>query len=142
MKAFREAKKNGMKFYNDSKATTPESTIAAVKAFDGQVIPILGGYDKGAAFDHMASEIADRVHWAALIGATAEVISEALKKEGIGYTIYSSLKDALYGCIEHAKSGDIVVLSPGCASYDMFTDYENRGEIFKELVLKYIENSG
>ncbi|HDY89573.1 MAG TPA: UDP-N-acetylmuramoyl-L-alanine--D-glutamate ligase [bacterium] len=133
---------NGIKFYNDSKATTPESTIAAVKAFDRQVIPILGGYDKGAAFDHMASEIAGSVPRAALIGTTAGLISEALKKEGTGFTIYSSLEEAFHGCIAHAKKGDIVVLSPGCASYDMFTDYENRGEIFKKLVLSYIENPG
>ena len=132
--------KNDVKFYNDSKATTPESTIAAINAFDRQVIPILGGYDKGIAFHRMALEIADKVRWAAIIGATANVISQALANEGIQSTIYNSLEEALSGCISKAKAGDTVVLSPGCASYDMFSDFEKRGEIFKSLVFKYIKN--
>jgi len=128
---------DGIKFYNDSKATTPESAVAAVHAFDRQVIPIFGGYDKGVEFDLMAGEIAGRVSWSAVIGQTADAVSKALKKAGISSTVYDRLEDAFYGCIEHARAGDIVLLSPGCASYDMFTDYENRGEIFKELVLHY-----
>ena len=129
---------NGVKFYNDSKATTPEATVAAVNAFDRNVIPILGGYDKGIEFDYMASQIADKIRWAAVIGATAGIISEALKKVGVQTTIFNSLEEALEGCIARASEGNIILLSPACASYDMFSDYEHRGETFKSLVHKHI----
>ena len=132
---------NGVKFYNDSKATTPEATVAAVNAFDRNVIPILGGYDKGVEFDYMASQIADKIRWAAVIGATAGIISEALKKAGVQTTIFNSLEEALEGCIARAREGNIILLSPACASYDMFSDYEHRGETFKSLVLEHIANS-
>ncbi|MFC1490419.1 UDP-N-acetylmuramoyl-L-alanine--D-glutamate ligase [Candidatus Latescibacterota bacterium] len=132
---------NGVKFYNDSKATTPEAASAAVKAFGSNVIPIFGGYDKGVEFDAMAGEIADTIQWAAVIGVTAEKISGALSKEGIASANYSSLAEALAGCIARAHTGDIILLSPGCASYDMFSDYEKRGEIFKSLVREHCGNS-
>ncbi|MFC1538093.1 UDP-N-acetylmuramoyl-L-alanine--D-glutamate ligase [Candidatus Latescibacterota bacterium] len=131
----------GVKFYNDSKATTPEAAAAAVNAFDTNVIPIFGGYDKGMGFDTMAADIADTIEWAAVIGVTAEKISKALKKEGIETTVFGSLEEALKGCIARSVSGDIILLSPGCASYDMFSDYESRGDIFKSLVLSYVGNA-
>ncbi len=129
---------NGIKFYNDSKATTPESTIAAVNAFEERVIPILGGYDKGMAFDKMAQEIAGKIRWAALIGTTADAISKSLEKAGVQSEVFKSLEEALKGCISNARDGDVILLSPGCASYDMFSDYEERGETFRTIVSKYI----
>lgn len=128
------AENRGVKFFNDSKATTPESTVAAVNAFSGRVIPILGGYDKGVPFSGMAQSIGHRVSWAALIGQTAPAIEEALAAAGIGFTRYDTLEDAVAGSIARAQRGDVVMLSPGCASYDMFTDYEDRGERFKGIV--------
>lgn len=132
---------NSIKFYNDSKATTPESTIVGVNAFETRVIPILGGYDKGMVFNHMAHEIADKIRWAALIGTTATAISKALEKAGVQSAIFDSLEEAFTGCISHAEDGDVVLLSPGCASYDMFSDYEKRGEIFSSLVSEYIAST-
>ncbi|MFC1551221.1 UDP-N-acetylmuramoyl-L-alanine--D-glutamate ligase [Candidatus Latescibacterota bacterium] len=128
---------NGVKFYNDSKATTPEAAAAAVNAFDTNVIPIFGGYDKGVAFDGMAQAIADTIGWAAVIGATSAKISGALEKEGVAFSVFGSLEEAFEECVKRAKAGDVILLSPGCASYDMFSDYENRGDIFKSLVRKH-----
>ena len=132
--------RGGVRFYNDSKATTPESTVAAVTAFEGRVIPILGGYDKGVSFDDMAESIKSRAPWAALIGRTAPAIGEAFAKTGVDSTRYESLEDALDGAVARARQGDVVVLTPGCASYDMFSDYENRGELFRELVRKLMDH--
>ena len=124
----------GIKFYNDSKSTTPEASVTAVNSFEKGVIPILGGYDKGVSFDDMALKIAGKVKWAALIGKTAPIIAKSLENAEVQFTVFGTLEDALKGCILKAVRGDTVILTPGCASYDMFTDYENRGEIFKEIV--------
>jgi UDP-N-acetylmuramoylalanine--D-glutamate ligase len=134
-------KRDGVRFYNDSKATTPESTVVAVRAFSGCVIPILGGYDKGVTFDKMAEEIAGKVPWAALIGVTAGKIRSSLDKAGIDSTTYPTLEEAFAACVAKARAGDTVLLSPGCASYDMFSDYEQRGERFTGLVKAYVEQS-
>ncbi len=130
---------NGIRFYNDSKATTPESTIAAVKSFQGTVLPILGGYDKGVSFDTMAAELSGSIEWAALIGTTAPTIAKVLEANGISTTTFDSLEMAVDGCIKRAKPGDVVLLSPGCASYDMFPNYEVRGDTFKAYVSSLAE---
>jgi len=128
----------GIRFYNDSKATTPEAAAAGVEAFDAPVVPILGGYDKGLDFSEMAQRIAGRVRRAAVIGQTAQLISEALEKAGVEFTVCRDLAEAFEHCIAHARTGDVILLSPGCASYDMFSDYEERGEAFKKLVREYL----
>jgi UDP-N-acetylmuramoylalanine--D-glutamate ligase len=133
--------RESVRFYNDSKATTPESTVVAVESFPGRVIPILGGYDKHVSFDHMAEEIRKRVDWAALIGVTADQIRGSLDRAGIAYEKFPTLKAAFEGCVAHARPGDVVLLSPGCASYDMFNDYEQRGEIFMDMVEEYLHLS-
>ena len=128
------AERGGISFFNDSKATTPESTVVAVTSFQGTVLPILGGYDKGVPFDNMAAEFSGSIEWAALIGTTAPSIAEALSANGIASTIFDSLEDSVDGCIKRAKPGDVVLLSPGCASYDMFPNYEIRGDTFRQYV--------
>ncbi len=127
----------GVRFYNDSKATTPEAATVGVAAFEGGVIPILGGYDKGVAFEGMARAIAGKTPWAALIGVTAPKIQAALERAGIASDTYGSLADAFRACVARSLPGDAVLLSPGCASYDMFSNYEERGEAFRELVRNY-----
>jgi UDP-N-acetylmuramoylalanine--D-glutamate ligase len=128
---------DGVKYYNDSKATTPEAAAVGVGAFEGcTVFPILGGYDKGVSFDGLAREIAGKVLWAALIGVTAPHIRTSFAGAGIASTIYPSLEEAFAACAGRARPGDIVLLSPGCASYDMFNNYEERGARFRELVLE------
>ena len=129
---------DGVGYYNDSACTTPASTITALRAFDAPVVLIAGGYDKGMSFDGMASELVRRARAAVLIGATADAIEAAIGKAGTtdALTIARSysLDDAVRQSAGLARPGDVVVLSPGCASYDMFTNYEERGRRFKEAV--------
>ena len=149
---------NDVGFYNDSACTTPASTITALRAFDAPVVLIAGGYDKGMSFDGMASELVRRARAAVLIGATADAIESAIAKAGVAHAAggkanaahatggktgttdaltiarSDSLDDAVRQSAGLARPGDVVVLSPGCASYDMFTNYEERGRRFKEAV--------
>lgn len=133
---------NGIRFFNDSKSTTPDATAAAVNAFGCAVIPILGGYDKGVSFEKMAGAIAGPVWWAALIGTTAPALETALGKAGVRTGRFDTLEDAFAACLEYANPADIVLLSPGCASYDMFSNYEERGEVFRALVHRLIDGGG
>lgn len=124
----------GVKYYNDSKATTPEAATVGISAFERGVFPILGGYDKGVSFEGMAKAVAGKIRWAALIGVTSSMIRDALAGAGVDSTIYGSFEEAFRACADRARPGDVVLLSPGCASYDMFNNYEERGERFRELV--------
>lgn len=123
---------NGIKWFNDSKATTPESTIAAIEAFDEPVILIAGGYDKKLPFDELGRVIAKKVKAAFLIGQTAENIKKTITKSDV--TICGSLEEAVNSANRIATGGDVVLLSPACASFDMFENYQQRGEMFKQLV--------
>ncbi len=132
--------RDGVRFFNDSKATTPEAASAGIGAFDGPVCVILGGYDKHVTFEGMAKSIAGRVKLAALIGETAPQIASALDSAGIPYTLSDSLEQAFEACTNSARRGYVVLLSPGCASYDMFANYEERGDEFRRLAAAYIGN--
>lgn len=144
---------DGVRYFNDSACTTPASTVTALRAFDAPVVLIAGGYDKGTAFDDMAEEIVRRARAVVLIGATADAIETAIEKAGGAGTadvdpadVYTdaakppviaraeTLDDAVRHCTGLARTGDVVVLSPACASYDMFTNFEERGQRFKEAV--------
>ena len=134
---------DGVGYYNDSACTTPASTVTALRAFDRPVVLIAGGYDKGTSFDDMASEAVRRARAIVLIGVTAEAIETAIGKVGaadsavVKSTVIAraeTLEGAVRQCAGLARSGDVVVLSPGCASYDMFTNFEERGRRFKEAV--------
>lgn len=130
---------NGVKYYNDSKATTPESSIAAITAFQAQVILIAGGYDKGSSFEEFAGGCARNTKAVVLIGKTAGKIHELiLEKKGKRATpsvcLQKTFEDAFRQTNSLAKSGDVVLLSPACASYDMFLNYEERGKKFKDMV--------
>ncbi len=128
---------DGVKWYNDSIATTPESTIAAVGAFEGGKILIAGGYDKNLNFTQMGKVIAANVKYAVLLGQTAERIAEAILRTRNNQTkvkIVGSLAEAVAAARRKAERGDAVMLSPACASYDMFDNFQQRGRIFKELV--------
>lgn len=144
---------NSVGYYNDSACTTPASTVTALRAFDVPTVLIAGGYDKGTAFDDMAGELVRRARAVVLIGATADVIETAIGKAGepdsggVDSAFANSpgvrspviaraetLDDAVRKSAGLARPGDVVVLSPGCASYDMFTNFEERGQRFKEAV--------
>ena len=129
----------GVRYYNDSIATTPESVIAALHAFEGGIVLIAGGSDKGIPFDRLADEIVRHAKGVVLIGTTAPKIA-ALVEARRGSRAHPSvmLCDSLEEAVEKAsmlaRSGDVVLLSPACASYDMFRNFEDRGEQFKEVV--------
>lgn len=126
---------NGVKWYNDSVATTPQSTIAALQAFDQPKILIAGGYDKGICFNDLAKEIAKKVKAVILIGQTAEAIAKAIEAESnIKIEMAGSLEDAVRLADKIAATGDIVLFSPACASYDMFRNFQKRGLKFSTLV--------
>ncbi len=130
----------GVRWYNDSKATTPDSSIVALEAFDSPII-IAGGYDKHIPFDEFGAKIAQKAKAAILIGQTAQVIGKIIQnhpqnKAQVRYA--KTLAEAVQMANTLAVKGDAVLLSPACASYDMFENYEQRGEQFIELVNKVI----
>jgi UDP-N-acetylmuramoylalanine--D-glutamate ligase len=128
---------DGVVYYNDSKGTNVDSTIKAVQTMKAPTVIMLGGYDKHTDFTPMAKEIVASpfiIH-AVLLGQTAEQIEKALLSVGYeNITHASTLQDAIDKARAHAVSGGNVLFSPACASFDMFTDYEQRGRIFKEMV--------
>ena len=132
---------NGVKYYNDSIASSPTRTIAGLKAFDQKVHLIAGGYDKHIPFEPMVPYIIDKVEKLYLCGDTADKI-EAAVKESTEYkgtpciVKCENIKDALIKASADAKSGDVVTLSPACASFDAFPNFAARGNYFKELVNK------
>jgi UDP-N-acetylmuramoylalanine--D-glutamate ligase len=131
----------GVRWYNDSKSTTPDSTIVALQAFDEPIILIAGGYDKHIPFDTLGVEIARRAKAVILIGQTAPKIASAIRITGHGsrvadVTIANSLTDAVITARKIAQRGDVVLLSPACASYDMFENYEHRGREFARLAME------
>ena len=101
----------------------------------GPICLIAGGYDKGSDYSEFVASFADRVKFVAVIGAVKFMITDALEKAGFtNYKIAESFTEAIDMCYENAKEGDCVLLSPACASWDMFDSYEQRGEIFKDYV--------
>ena len=134
------AEVNGVRWYNDSKATTPEGAITALEAFDNPIILIAGGYDKHLPFDKLAEKIIEKTKAVILIGQTAPQIVKAIEQKlktqnsKLKTSMSSSLTDAVQTAHRLAKPGDVIILSPACASYDMFENYEQRGHQFAELV--------
>lgn len=133
---------SGVKYYNDSKGTNPNSTEVALKAFDKEdVILIMGGYDKGDSFTKLLSGNKNKIKALIAFGDTKEKISNQAKDSGIATIIcVENLKNALEQAVKYASLGDIVLFSPACASWDMYKNYEERGNEFKELVSKIGDN--
>ena len=130
------AEVSGIRYVNDSIATSPDRTIAALNAFDAPILLIAGGYDKGIPFDPLGPAVAQRVRRLFLIGATADRIAGVVQRHGPAPTVHrcASLPEAVEAAAALAARGDIVLLSPACASYDMFRNFEERGKKFKDLV--------
>lgn len=126
---------NGVKFYNDSKATNVDSTIKALEAFDKGVIVILGGKDKGGDYAPLVPLIQSRCDHVILIGSAANKIASALENTKPLHRA-ATMPDAVKLGSALAKTGDVVLLAPACASFDMFDNYEHRGRVFKEAVLQ------
>ena len=126
---------DGITFYNDSKATNPEASIVAIESFNNMnVALILGGRDKNTDLTQMCQSIKKHIKTVLLIGEATERFEENLKKNGFDNIIKEeTLEKAVDKAISIAP--DVVLLSPACASFDMFNSYEHRGEVFKEYVL-------
>lgn len=126
---------NGITFYNDSKATNPEASIVAIDSFnDVDVALILGGRDKNTDLTEMCNSINKHIHTVLLIGEATERFEKNLIKNGFSNIIKEgTMEDAIDRAI--SLKPDVVLLSPACASFDMFNSYEHRGEVFKEYVL-------
>ncbi len=130
------ARGGGVEWVNDSKATNPDATVKALTAFAGGVHLILGGSLKGGSFAELAAAVAaGPVVHAYLIGASADAIAEALAAAGAAFTRCETLDRAVDAAAAAARPGDTVLLSPACASFDQFRDYEHRGERFRALAL-------
>ena len=129
---------NGRSFYNDSLATTPESAIVGLQAFDRPVVLMAGGYDKHVDLSQMATEIALRVKAVALMGQTAPGLRELIRRRADSICLTSpdfpSFRAAFDWAIAQSEPGDVILLSPGCASYDWFRNFADRGGQFTEFV--------
>ena len=126
---------NGVKYYNDSKGTNPDAAIKAVEAMERPTILIGGGYDKKSSYDEWIASFGDTVKCLVLIGETKDAIANAAQRAGFTNVMMArDLEEAVRTAGEQAVSGDAVLLSPACASWDMFKSYEERGRLFKEYV--------
>ena len=127
--------KNGVVYYNDSKGTNPDAAIKGIQAMDRPTLLIGGGYDKGSSYSEWIQAFDGKVKYLVLIGQTREKIAAEAKALGFTDIVFAdSLAEAVQFCADHAKKGDAVLLSPACASWGMFPNYEVRGKMFKELV--------
>jgi len=126
----------GRTFYNDSKATTPEATIAALRAMDRPVWLLAGGYDKRVPLEGLAQAIVERCRGAAFFGAIGERLHQLVRQcdSGLDQSPAATLDDALDWCWARSTPGEAILLSPACASFDQFADYAARGEHFAHLV--------
>lgn len=129
------ATKNGVLYYNDSKGTNPDASIQAVKAMTRPTFLIGGGYDKGSTYEEWIATFPGKVKKLILMGQTADKIEACARSMGFTEIVrVSSMEEAVSYCYQNAVNGDAVLLSPCCASWGMFKNYEERGEIFKTLV--------
>lgn len=131
---------DGVAYYNDSKGTNPDAAIKGIQAMVAPTFLIGGGYDKGSEYDEWIEAFDGKVKWLVLIGQTAQKIADCAKRHGFNSIIFEeNLQDAVAYCHENAVDGDEVLLSPACASWGQFDNYEQRGDMFKEYVRSYKE---
>ncbi len=129
------ATKGGVDYYNDSKGTNPDAAIQGIRAMSKPTILIGGGYDKQNEYDEWIEAFGNKVKWLVLIGQTREKIAECARKHGFtDIKMADTFEECLELCTKLAEPGDAVLLSPACASWGMFPNYEVRGKIFKDYV--------
>jgi len=123
----------GVRFYNDSKATSVDATMKALDSFKGRLWVILGGKDKGSDYTVLRDQLHRKAHGALLIGAAADIIAPQI--EGATIVIHSeTINNAVAEAWKRAQPGDTILLAPACASFDQFQSFEHRGRVFKEIV--------
>jgi UDP-N-acetylmuramoylalanine--D-glutamate ligase len=124
---------NGVRYYNDSKATNVDATLKALDAFPGRILVILGGKDKGSDYTVLQASLREKAILALLIGAAASKIESQITGT-VAIERAGTLEHAVEIASEAARAGDVVLLAPACASFDQFENYEHRGRVFKALV--------
>ncbi len=124
---------NGVEYYNDSKATNVDSVIVALKSFEKPIYLILGGKDKGNNYDQIKDLVKQHVKKIYAIGVSAQKVKNYFEQI-VEIEIKNTLQDCVIAANKEAFPGTVLLLSPACASFDMFTDYEHRGRVFKEAV--------
>jgi UDP-N-acetylmuramoylalanine--D-glutamate ligase len=127
------SKIDGVEYFNDSKATNVDATIKSIEAFEGNILLIAGGRDKGSDFTVLRSPVRERVKHVVTLGEAAAKLKTALA-DVTDVSAARSMQEAVSMCRQLARPGDVVLLAPACASFDMFEDYEHRGRVFKEAV--------
>ena len=127
---------NGIRFYNDSIASSPSRAIAGLRSFNQKIIVIAGGSDKNIPFDSYAKEVCERVKHLVVMGDTKEKIKSAVLNVNPDFpiSVAENLEDAVNKAYAQAEAGDVVMLSPACASFDFFKNFMERGHLFKEFV--------
>jgi UDP-N-acetylmuramoylalanine--D-glutamate ligase len=125
---------NGVRFINDSKGTNVGATRAALSSMDGGCVLIVGGLSKGQDFSHLLSGLEEKTRAVVLFGQDKERIRESLHNFDVELALAETLADAVSIAVERCDTGDTVLFSPACASFDMFEDYRDRGRIFSEIV--------
>ena len=127
--------KNDVIYYNDSKGTNTDASIKAIEAMTKPTILIAGGYDKGSEYDDWIEAFQGKIKKLILLGVTKQKIADTAKKHGYDtYEFVDTLEEAVTLAEKASEPGDVVLLSPACASWDMFKSYEERGRLFKEYV--------
>lgn len=135
------AEVSGVRFVNDSKATNPDSVAKAIVSFDRPLVLLMGGLDKGTDFSVLGDELSRRARALVFTGKAASKLEVELGAR-LPYRTAARFADAFAAAVELAQPGDIVLLSPGCASFDQFNNYEHRGQVFKDLVRELAKVSG
>lgn len=126
---------NGVIYYNDSKGTNTDASKKALEAMERKTVLIAGGYDKGSEYDDWVEAFGNKIKCLVLLGKTRDKIADTARKHGFTNIVMTdSLKEAVKAAADNACSGETVLLSPACASWDMFKSYEERGRLFKEYV--------
>ncbi len=129
---------NGVKFYNDSKGTNPDASIKAIQGIEKPIILIAGGYDKKSPYDEFIKSFDNKIKALVLLGQTAADIDTCARKYGFENIYHvKNMDEAVHKCFDLSRTGDNVVLSPACASWGMYPNYEVRGRDFKERVNYY-----
>ncbi len=134
------AEVNGVRFVNDSKATNPDSVAKAIVSFDRPLVVLMGGLDKGTDFSILGDELKQRARALVFTGKAASKLEIELGTQ-LPYRTCAQFADAFAAAVELAQPGDLVLLSPGCASFDQFNNYEHRGQVFKQLVHEHAKVS-
>ncbi|MDD4237407.1 MAG: UDP-N-acetylmuramoyl-L-alanine--D-glutamate ligase [Desulfotomaculaceae bacterium] len=129
---------NGVRYINDSKGTNPDASIKALEAYPEKIVLIAGGKNKGSDFGCFVEKVQERARVLVVIGQSAGAIAEAARARGFENILNAkNFKEAVTLAHQAARPGEIVLLSPACASWDMFKSYEERGDLFKKVVLSF-----